>query len=53
MERAVRRTSMKRQGRTRVFRNVVEWMDSLPPGKRRLLKRAASNAEKLRKASHG
>lgn len=44
---------MKRPARTKVYRNVVEWLDSLPPERRKLLKRAADRAEKLRKASHG
>jgi len=44
---------MRRQDKARVFRNVVDWINSLPPEERKLLRRTARNAEKLRKASHG
>jgi hypothetical protein len=53
MEQTMRRASMSRRRNARVFRNVVDWLDSLPAGKRNLLKKTAVNAERLRKVSHG
>jgi hypothetical protein len=47
------RAAMKRPARAKVYRNVVEWLDSLPPERKKRLKQIADNAEKIRKATHG